>query len=176
MEIKQRSVTPNRMINPSFFTSNKDKTNAFFKCSKVGSCSFVLVKNGQSLAMPFKIKNDRGRKLNHYRTVPEKSGEVKSVYMKDFNPFPNLHCGMGKKPLLVYDPESYRSRLPIKADFMNRNNKSSVDFGESGVINRKQWHSTYKDNYRWPKAVPVSNPGILSDMARSSHSKLNSFG
>ena len=163
------------MSETKFFHPNKGKTNPFFKLSKVGSCSHVLVKNGQSLAIPFHIINSRGRSLNHYKTVPEKSAEVKSVYMKDYTPYPNMHCGMGKKTLIPYDPSSYRSRLPIGGIVMSHKNKSLIEIGDGGLINRKQWASTYKDTFRWPRMTPVSNPGILSDMAKSCHKKLDSI-
>ena len=50
-----------------------------------------------------------------------------------------------------------------------------IEIGDNGLINRKQWASTYRDNFRWPRLVPISNPGILSDMAKSSHKKLDSI-
>ena len=43
------------------------------------------------------------------------------------------------------------------------------------MINRKQWKTTAGDNYSWPKPVPVSNPGILSDMTKRAHKKLESI-
>ena len=95
--------------------------------------------------------------------------------MKDYTPYPNMHCGMGKKPLIPYDPSSYRSRLPIGGIVMSHKNKSLIEIGVGGLINRKQWASTYKDTFRWPRMTPVSNPGILSDMAKSCHKKLDSI-
>jgi hypothetical protein len=43
------------------------------------------------------------------------------------------------------------------------------------MINRKQWKTTTGDNYSWPKPVPVSNTGILSDIAKRGHKKLESI-
>lgn len=156
-----------------FFTPDKNRTNSFFRNSKVGSCKYVMVKNGQSKAMPFRIRNERGRCLNHYKTVPKKLEEVKSVYEHDYFPVPNLHCGMGKKPLMPYDPDSCRSRMPITGVVMGLNNRSYISIGDRGMINRKQWSSTYRDNFRWPTLVPISNPGITSDIAKQNHMKLN---
>ena len=173
--MKPISQTPKAITQTSFFNPNKSKTDAFFKDTKVNSCSYVLVKNGQSLAFPFIIRNERGRGLNHYKTVPEKSKEVKTVYMHDYSPYPNMHCGMGKKPLMPYDPSSYRSRLPVGGIVMSHKNKSLIELGANGLINSKQWNSTYRDNFRWPRLVPISNPGILSDMAKSSHQKLEAI-
>lgn len=121
--MKSYSQTPKARTQTSFFIPDKTRSDAFFRGTKVDSCSFVLVKNGRSLAVPFKITNESGRGLNHYKTVPEKSAEVKSVYMKDYTPYPNMHCGMGKKPLMPYDPSSYRSRLPVGGIVMSHKNR-----------------------------------------------------
>jgi hypothetical protein len=115
-----------------FFNTSKDKTNDFFKQTKVDSCSHVLVKNGQSLAVPFKITNNKGNALNHYKTVPEKSAEVKSVYRKDYSVKPYMHVGMQTKPLVNYDPNSYRNRLPIGGIVMSHKNKSVIEIGDRG--------------------------------------------
>ena len=76
-----------------------------------------------------KIINERGRGLNHYRTVPEKSAEVMSVYRKDYAPQPYMHAGMDKKPLVNYDPKSYRNRLPVGGIIMSHKNKSVIEMG-----------------------------------------------
>lgn len=171
MQTLHKSLSESR-----YFVPNKEKTNPFFKDSKVASCSHVLVKNGQSLAIPFRIINSRGRSLNHYKTVPEKSAEVKSVYSKDYTPIPFMHCGMGKKPLVPYNPFSYRNRLPIGGMVsMGMKNSSMVNIGDNGLINRKQWSSTMRDSFRWPRMNPVSNPGITSDIAKENHRKLNAI-
>ena len=154
-----------------FFTPNKNRTNSFFRNSKVGSCKYVMVRNGQSKAMPFRIRNERGRCLNHYKTVPKKLEEVKSVYEHDYFPVPNLHCGMGKKPLMPYDPDSCRSRMPITGVVMGLNNRSYISIGDRGMINRKQWTSINKSSFKRPQSSFNPNPGILADMAKRSHYK-----
>lgn len=156
-----------------FFTPNKSRTDSFFRDSKVGSCQYVMVRNGQSKAMPFRIRNERGNGLNHFKTVPKRLEEVKSVYEHDYFPVPDLHCGMGKKPLMPYNPDSCRSRMPITGVVMGLNNRSYITIGDRGLINRKQWSSTYRDCFRWPRMSPISNPGIISDMAKNNHMKLN---
>ena len=159
----------------TFFNSKHEFGNAYFNNSRVGSCSYVLVKNGQCLAMPFSIINRRGRGLNHFKTIPEKMATNKSTYMADYITVGNMHCGMAKKPLVPYDPESYRSRLPINGIVSGAAiNRSYLELGNSNLINRKQWKSTYKDSYRRPELVPVTNLGIASDMAKAAHMRLNS--
>jgi hypothetical protein len=43
------------------------------------------------------------------------------------------------------------------------------------MVNRKQWKSTTQDAYTFPKTLPISNSGILSDMSKRSHKKLDSI-
>jgi hypothetical protein len=118
--------------NSQYFHSNKEKTNDFFKSSKVESCSHVLVKGGQTVAMPFKIVNKKGNPLQQYKYGPIKSSESSSIYRKDYSVKPNMHVGMQKKPLVPYHPESYRNRLPIGGIIMPHKNKSIVEIGDRG--------------------------------------------
>ena len=158
----------------TFFQTKQNLGNPYFNNSRVGSCSFVLVKNGQCLAMPFKIINRRGRSLNHFKTVPEKSITNKSTYVNDYLPIGNIHCGMKNKPLIPYSPDCYRSRLPINGIISGAAiNRASIELGDMNMINRKQWKTTYKDSFRVPSIVPVANGGIASDMAKASHARLN---
>ena len=116
----------------NLFKSSKDKTNQFFKETKVGSCSHVFVKNGVALAVPFKIKNYKDQPLNNYKNYPKKSSEVKSVYRSDFDVHYDMHAGMNYKPLTTYDPASYRSRLAIGNIVMPHKNMSIVEIGDRG--------------------------------------------
>lgn len=121
-----------QMKSSKFFNPEKAKTDEFFKQTKVDSCSHVLVKNGQSLAVPFTVTNEKGYPLQHYKFAQSKSGEVKTVYRKDYCVKPYMHVGMNKKPLVPYDPESYRNRLPIGGIIMPHKNKSVVEIGDRG--------------------------------------------
>ena len=154
------------------FKSLKDKTHPFFKNSMIDSCSHVIVKNGQTLAIPFNIKNSKGRNLSHYKTIPTKSSELMSIYRKDFSVKPILHCGMLKKPLEPYNPMSYRNRLPNFDCNFDHINKSNIEIGNPSRGSRKQWISTYRDTYTTPVFLPICNTGILSDISKKIHKKL----
>jgi len=45
---------------------------------------------------------------------------------------PNMHVGMAKKPLVPYNPTSYRNRLPTPTCVMPHKNKSVVELGDPG--------------------------------------------
>jgi len=120
----------NTMKRSKFFNTSKEKTHEFFKETRVGSCSHVIVKNGVSLAVPYKITNQKNKPLNNYKNVPQKSSEIKSVYKNDFDMHTNMHAGMSSKPLMRYDPNSYRNRLAIGGIIMPHKNKSIVEIGD----------------------------------------------
>ena len=160
----------------TFFKTHQEKGYPFFTNTKVGSCSYVLVKNGHNLAVPFHIYNRRGHSLNHFKNTIRKPPVAKSTYMNDYITYGDVHCGMSKKPLVPYSVESPRSRLQINS-FVNGAalNRASVEFGDFGLVNRKQWKSTYRDNFRKPSIVPISNYGIASDMAKIAHIRVNGY-
>jgi hypothetical protein len=120
------------MKDSRFFNTEKNKTNEFFKDTRVASCSHIVVRNGVSVAVPFKITNQKGKPLNHFKYVPTKSAEVESIYRKDYSIKPYMHVGMVKKPLVKYEPDSYRNRLPSTGIIMSHKNKSIVEIGDRG--------------------------------------------
>jgi hypothetical protein len=86
-----------------------------------------------------------------------------------------MHAGMGKKPLVVYEPNSYRNRLPLEDCKAPYSNKSKIHIGQQSDVNFKQWVSTTKDSYKWPVKTPISNMGVLSDIFRRAHKKFSSY-
>jgi len=120
--------------NTKFFHTDKSKTDGFFKETKVTSCSHVLIKNGNSVAVPFKITNEKGHPLLHYKYAPENLPEKKSIYKNDYSIKPSMHVGMVHKPLVTYDPNSYRNRLPVGGVIMPHKNKSVVEIGDRGYF------------------------------------------
>ena len=160
-------------LNHSFFITHQEKGYPYFSTTRVGSCSYVKIKNGQCLAIPFYIINRRGRSLNHFKTVPEKLYSSKSTYMHDYIQRYEMHCGMAKKPLIPYNMNSTRSQLPINC-IVNGSvvNRSCLELGDTRLINRKQWKTTYRDYFRKPTYIPISNSGIAAVMSKASHAKL----
>lgn len=154
------------------FRSLKDKTHPYFKNSMIDSCSHILVKNGQTLAVPFDIRNSKGKKLSSYKSIPTKSSELMSIYRKDFSIKPIIHAGMLNKPLEPYNPSSYRNRLPNMDFVISHKNKSSMEIGNKASASRKQWVSTYRDSFTTPVFLPICNTGILSDISKKIHKKL----
>ena len=173
-DLKLHVSLPN--IHQTFFKTHKEKGYPYFSTSRVDSCNYVKVKNGQCIAIPFRIINRRGRILNHFKTVPEKLYISKSTYMSDYIPKLDMHCGMKKKPLIPYSINSSRSKMPINCIVNGATvNKSCLELGDNRLINRKQWKSTYRDFYRKPEYIPVTNIGIAANMAKAVHAKLKVY-
>jgi hypothetical protein len=84
------------------------------------------------VAVPFKITNEKGYPLQHYKNTPANVPEKKSVYKNEYSIKPSMHVGMVNKPLVTYDPNSYRNRLPIGGVIMPHKNKSVVEIGDRG--------------------------------------------
>ncbi len=82
---------------------------------------------------------------------------------------------MKSKLLIPYQPNSYRNLLPVDNTFTVYKNTSKFDIGSNKLVNRKQWVSTAHGSYRRPKSSYISNPGILSDMAKRAHYQLESI-
>ena len=160
----------------TFFLQEKDKGDNYFLNTKVGSCRKILVKNGLPLAITFKIKNQRGEPLAHYNHTLKRIPKSTSSYFFDYcTPKTENHIGMSKKPLVPYDPNHTRNKLMDDFGFRMRRNFSSVSIGNDRLINRKQWISTYKDSFKKMSIKRISNPGIISDLAKRTHYKFNNI-
>ena len=160
----------------TFFHQEKDKGDSYFMNTRVGSCRKVLVKNGITLAMAYKIRNSKGEPLENYNHTLKKIPKNTSTYFFDYcTPKTENHVGMCKKPLVPYEPDHSRNQLMEDYGVRMRRNFSSVNIGCDSLINRKQWISTYKDSFKKLKIKRISNPGILSDLAKRTHYKFNNI-
>ena len=158
------------------FLQEKEKGDYFFRNTKVGSCRKILVKNGSSLALTFKIRNLRGEPLANYKHTLKQLPKLTTSYFLDFcTPKTENHIGMKKKPLVPYNPDHTRNKLMDDFGFRMRRNFSSFNIGKEDLINRKQWISTYKDSFKKMVITRISNPGILSDMAKRTRYKFNNI-
>lgn len=170
-----RTNLSNNQCNTTMFKDRKNDTLGFFKDTKVGSCSHIVEVKGRTVAIPYTVTNSKGRPLSAFKYNNYAQKQLKTIYRKDYSIKPNMHVAMDKKPLIRYDPNSYRNRLPTADFFTPHRNISNVEVGSKALVNYKQWTSTTKDSFRWPKPTPVTNTGILSDKFKLSHKKLTSI-
>jgi len=175
--------TPNNKFNSTqsnfrktFFIEEKEKGEPYFRTTRVGSCRRVVVKNGFPFALTFNVKNPRGEPMTHYRYTLKQKPKNPTTYQVDYCfAKQDCHLGMNNKPLVPYSATHKRSKLPDDLKFKVFRNISDFDIGNEGLINRKQWISTYKDSYQPYKRYFISNPGINSDMAKRTHYKLTNI-
>ena len=75
---------------------------------------------------------------------------------------PTMHAGMSRKPLAPYNPNSYRSRLPIATIVMPYKNSSQVVIGDRTSQNKKHFKTNNQLRYLKPDYAKkaVTNPGI----------------
>jgi hypothetical protein len=140
-------------------SSKADKSVAFFKETKINSCSHVVVKHGQPMAVA-------------YPTVPlAKIDEVfpmskRSVSQEVHRIRSNLYAGMQNKPLERYHPDAHRSRLRMPEMQVPYKNSSSVIIGDRNYYDKKHFVTTAKMLLKKPKPVMTNNLGILSEKAK----------
>ena len=160
----------------SFFKTYPEKGIPYFFKAKVGSCSYIILKKGKCLAIPFTIRTLNGRKLSNFNSFQKKLTTSKSTYMYDYLPRVNVHCGMRKKPLVPYNMNSLRSQLPLDSMISGTiNNRSSLELGEPKLINSKQWNSTYKETFRKFSNMPIFNFAVASMRAKARHLRQGSI-
>ena len=94
-------------------------SSAMFRNTKITSCSKILQKNGQSVALAF--NNGAAKPVD---VTSNKLPEVASMAQDAFKQRQNLHAGMLKKPLEPYHPNAFRSRLPQPTVVMPYKNSS----------------------------------------------------
>ena len=163
-------------FNKTFFLFEKEKGDKYFRSTRVGSCRRIVVKNGLPFALSFKVKNPRGEPMTHFNHTLKQLPRNPTSYFLDYcTKKEENHLGMNNKPLVPYNPNHTRSKLPDDVSFRPFRNISAFDIGREGLVNRKQWISTYKDSYKPIAIKRISNPGILSDIAKRAHYKLNNI-
>ena len=179
-KINNNKYFPNRQnynaFSKTFFIQEKETGDKYFRSTRVGSCRKIVVRNGIPIALTFKVKNPRGEPMTHFNyTLKQLPKNPSSYYIDYCTKKRQNHLGMDKKPLVPYNPNHTRSQLPNDISFRVIRNFSVFEIGNEGLVNRKQWLSTYKDSYRPSSVKRISNPGILSDLAKRKHYKLNNI-
>ena len=128
-----------------------------FKNTKVTSCSKILQKNGQNVALAFNNGAAKPIDLNSKRL-----SEVTALSQDHYKVRENLHAGMLKKPLEPYHANAFRSRLPQPTVVMPYKNSSQLVFGDRSSYDKRQFVSTNQNTFVTPKPFETTNPGIVA--------------
>ena len=120
-------------------------SSTMFRNTKITSCSKILQKNGQSVALAF--NNGASKPVD---LASKKLTETTSLSKDNFKQRQNLHAGMLKKPLEPYHPNAFRSRLPQPTVVMPYKNSSQVVIGDRSTFNKRQFVSTNQNEFGKP--------------------------
>jgi hypothetical protein len=132
---------------------------------KAGSCPKIVFINGERAAVPFKLPMREVK-------PPTKSSNI-SEAKETYKTRQVLHLGMKAKPLMPYSPDSHRSRLPLKQFQRPDRNSSSFSMGDSQRSQQsRQFITTSQAMLRSPHYEVLTNPGILSDLAKWRNSRM----
>lgn len=136
-----------------------EKSAAFFKDSKVDTCSYVKVKHGQAVAVPYLTPNNLRKKDASPTDKKSVSHEIHRVRN-------HLYAGMKNKPLEPYNPDAQRSRLKTEEFQIPYKNTSQIILGNRSSNYKKHFVTTAQNLLKPPKSILTTNPGILSEKAK----------
>ena len=90
-----------------------------------------------------------------------------------YKPKPFMHAGMEKKPLVPYNPTSYRNRLPEPTVVMPYKNSNQIIIGDRTNAHKRRYVSNSMNHYAVPSLTDaVSNPGILAERTKWIHKQM----
>jgi len=139
--------------------SEKDAGINYLRGSKVGSATGYLAVAGGLLAIP----HGRSKSTTSLGNRFSGASEASSV----FREMPHCYASMNRKPLLPYDPNSYRSRLAVDDAPVPLKNSSTIDFNEGiHTCHKRRFVTTNDQAYTGEPSDPRSNPGMLADSTR----------
>lgn len=148
-------------------TLKSTKSPAFFQSTRVDSCQFVTTKNGQTVAVSFPVTKTGYKAANSW-TNQKRSSETVSHSGATYRIHSNMHTGMPSKPLMPYDPNSYRSRLPSADYVAPYRNASQFEIGDRSACSAKAVFRTTNQALLVSKNIleGLTNQGIISEKTK----------
>merc|ERR1740117_1220882 len=84
-----------------------------------------------------------------------------------FRESPYCYASMDRKPLVPYNPNSYRSRLAIDDAPVPYKNASTIQFNDGiHTCHKKRFNSTHGNMFTGEPCDPRSNPAIIADAVK----------
>lgn len=151
------------------------KSDPFFKNTKVQTCQFIQTVNGQPRAIAYPQKKT-GYKAPNSWVNQRRSSETESHASQTHKLHPSMHAGMEKKPLVKYDPNSFRSRLPTVDYVIPYKNTSQIEIGDrSSLSTASQFKTSYQSNMTSHNMRDfTSNSGTIARMTKWHKSRVDS--
>lgn len=143
------------------------KSPQFFQTTKVDSCQYVLNKNGQTVAVSFPVTKT-GYKASSSWANQSRSSEKVSHSGDTYKINHTMHAGMTKKPLIKYDPNCYRNRLPSVDLTTPYRNASQFELGDRTRCSAKTVFRTSNQALLVCKNIleGLTNQGIISEKTK----------
>ena len=133
---------PRYIHDPEVFKSIKfDKSAVYFRNNKVSTCAYIQKKNGGSgkaIAIEYPLEKTGWKNPASYQNFNQ-SSELQSVSNTAYKYRVTEHAGMVKKKLTPYNPNSYRSRLPVASVVMPYKNSSQLVIGDRTSHNKNHF-------------------------------------
>ena len=123
-----------------------EQSDPHFYNTRVATCSHILKGNdGRAVAVAYPVEKTGWKHPSSYQNL-NKSSEVQSIMRATFSNKGSLHAGMIRKPLIPYNPNSTRSRLPIASIVMPYKNSSQVVIGDRSSNYKKHFKTINQAN------------------------------
>ncbi|OMJ92597.1 hypothetical protein SteCoe_4607 [Stentor coeruleus] len=148
-------------------TLKSTKSPKFFQSTRVDSCQYVATKNGQTVAVSFPVTKT-GYKAPNSWTNQKRSSETISHSGATYRVHTDMHAGMPNKPLVPYNPNSYRSRLPSADYVAPYRNASQFEIGDRTACSAKTVFRTSNQALLVSKNIleGLTNQGIIAEKTK----------
>jgi hypothetical protein len=143
------------------------KSPKFFQTTRVDSCQYVSTKNGQTVAISFPVTKT-GYKAPNSWVNQSRSTETVSHSGATYKVHSSMHAGMPGKPLVAYDPNSYRNRLPSADYVAPYRNASQFEIGDRTACSQKSVFKTTNQALLVSKNIldGLTNQGIIAEKTK----------
>ncbi|CAG9315356.1 unnamed protein product [Blepharisma stoltei] len=151
-------------MNDNSLSSKAEKSIPFFKNSRVDTCSHIIMKNGQAVAVPYMTSSPWNSRSLYCNDL--KSTEKRSLSHDVHRVRQNLHAGMHSKPLERYSPDAQRSRLKNDEFIIPYKNTSQIVIGDRSSKYKRHFLTTAQNLLKRPSIELSTNLGILSEKTK----------
>jgi hypothetical protein len=143
------------------------KSPQFFQSTRVDSCQYVSTKNGQTVAVSYPVTKT-GYKAPNSWVNQKRSSETVSHSGATYKVHSIMHTGMDRKPLVPYNPDSYRNRLPSADYVAPYRNASQFEIGDRTACSAKSVFKTTNQALLTSKNIleGLTNQGIISEKTK----------
>lgn len=145
----------------------RSKSPKYFQSTKVDTCKYILSAKGNTVAIAYNSKKPENKSPTLWNSQ-SRSNEKQSHSSATYKIYPKMHVGMRAKPLVLYSPHSYRSRLPTPDFIAPYKNSSHFEIGDRTSCRSKSVFKTTNKALMTCKNIleGLTNQGIISEKTK----------